>query len=55
MKDINLNQYNYFETDMPVDSKGFAKVKNVTEKVNLSKGITIVMPSKGVVILTSLK
>ena len=55
VKDINLNQYNYFETDMPVDSKGFAKVKNVTEKVNLSKGITIVMPSKGVVILTSLK
>lgn len=55
VKGIDLNQFNYFETDMPVDAKGFAVAKKVVKSANLSKGITIEMPSKGAVILTSLK
>jgi hypothetical protein len=39
---------------MPVDAKGFAAAKKVLKSANLSKGITIELPSKGVVILTSL-
>jgi hypothetical protein len=44
-----------FETDMPVDDKGFAVAKKVVRNANLSKGIPIEIPSEGVVILTSLK
>jgi hypothetical protein len=40
---------------MPVDDKDFAVAKKVVRSANLSKGITIEMPSEGVVILTSLK
>lgn len=54
VKDIDLNQFNYFESDMPVDQHGFAVVKTVYRNVNLTKGTIIEMPSKGVVILTSL-
>jgi hypothetical protein len=55
VKSIDLNQFNYFETDMPVDARGFAVAKKVIKSANLSKGIAIEMPSKGAVILTSLK
>jgi len=55
VKGIDLNQFNYFETDMPVDSRGFARAKKVLKSANLHKGITVEMPSKGVVILTSLR
>ncbi len=53
-KNITLKQFNYFETDMPVDSKGFAVASSATKNLDLLKGIRIEMPSKGVVILTSL-
>jgi len=39
---------------MPVDAKGFPVAKKVVKSANLHKGITIEMPSKGVVVLTSL-
>jgi len=54
LKGIDLNQFNYFETDMPKGEKGFPIPKDVLKKANLSKGISIKMPTKGVVILTSL-
>jgi hypothetical protein len=54
VKGVDLNQYNYFENDMPVDAKGFAVAKRVIKSANLHKGIEIEMPSKGVIILTSL-
>jgi hypothetical protein len=50
-----LSQFNYFEKDMPVDAKGFAIPEKVIKSANLAKGITFEMPSKGSVILTSLK
>jgi len=55
VNDINLNHFNYFEADMPVDQHGFAVAKTVSKNVDLSKGTIIEMPSKGVVILTSLE
>ena len=55
VKGVDLNQYNYFENDMPVDSKGFAVVKKIVKSANLHKGILVEMPSKGVIILTSLE
>ena len=54
VKGVDLNQYNYFENDMPVDANGFAVAKRVVKSANLHKGIEIEMPSKGVIILTSL-
>jgi hypothetical protein len=54
LKGIDLNQFNYFENDMPVDVKGFAVAKKVIKSANLHKGLTVEMPSKGVIILTSL-
>ena len=54
VKGIDLNQFNYFETDMPADAKGFAVPKKVVKSANLSKGIKLELPSKGVLILTSL-
>jgi hypothetical protein len=54
VKGVDLNQYNYFENDMPVDARGFAVAKRVIKSANLHKGIEIEMPSKGVIILTSL-
>jgi hypothetical protein len=54
LKEIDLNQFNYFETDMPKDEQGFPVVKTVLRRARLSKGINIILPSKGVVILTSL-
>ena len=55
VKGLDLKQFNYFEADRPVDSLGFAIAKNVVKNVNLSHGLNIEMPSKGVVILSSLK
>ena len=55
VKGVDLNQYNYFENDMPVDSKGFAVVKKIVKSANLHKGILVEMPSKGVIILTRLE
>ena len=54
LKGIDLNQFNYFETDMPKDEKGFPVAKTVIRRANLSKGINIRLPVKGAVILTSL-
>jgi hypothetical protein len=54
VKGIDLNQFNYFENDMPVDAKGFAVAKKVLKNATLSKGIPVELPSKGAVILTSL-
>jgi len=53
VKDIDITQFNYFETDMPVDSNGFATSKSILRNVDLSAGIMVEMPSKGVMIFTS--
>jgi len=54
LKGIDLNQFNYFETDMPKDEKGFPVPKTVLRRASLSKGINIKLPTKGAIILTSL-
>jgi hypothetical protein len=54
VKGVDLDQYNYFENDMPVDIKGFAVAKKTIRNANLQKGVSIELPSKGVVIITSL-
>jgi hypothetical protein len=55
LKGIELRQFNYFESDMPKDPKGFPVPKTILTKANLSKGLSVDLPEKGVVILTSLK
>jgi len=54
LKGINLNQFNYFETDMPKDENSYPVAKIVLRNANLSKGINIKLPTKGAIILTSL-
>jgi hypothetical protein len=54
LKGIDLKQFNYFEKDMTKDEKGFPVTKTILRAANLAKGIDIKLPSKGVVILTSL-
>lgn len=55
LKGIDLSQFNYFESDMPKDAQGFPVPKQILKAANLTKGISINLPSKGAVILTSLK
>ena len=48
-----LRYYNYFDDDRPTDKKQLPVPKQI-RKTDLSKTITIRMPSKGFVLLTSL-
>jgi len=53
-KALNLRRFHYFENDRPADTEGFPKVKSVDKNVDLAAGSTVSMPSRGVVILTTL-
>lgn len=50
---LTLGQYNYFKGDMPVDADGFPVLKTTLTGVNLKKGLTIRLPSRGFVLLTT--
>jgi hypothetical protein len=51
---ITLAQYNYFNGDRPADSNGFPVVKNTWSNANLQNGLQVSLPSKGLVILSSI-
>jgi hypothetical protein len=52
---LALYQYNYFEKDMPVDAKGYPVAKAFIKKADLTKGLLVKMPGKGVIIYTTMK
>jgi hypothetical protein len=52
---ISLNKYHYFKGDRPVDCNGFPAIKEVLAEVDLAKGMEVVLPSRGAVLLTSLE
>ena len=49
-----LAEYHYFVGDRPADADGYPTVKQVRKRVDLRSGLTVSLPSQGVVILTSL-
>ena len=51
---LTLARYNYFKGDRPVDANGFPVPANVLQDVQLSAGVTVHLPSRGIVVLTSL-
>jgi hypothetical protein len=51
---VTLAKYHYFDTDRPVDSNGFAIAKDTLIGVDLSQGVEITLPGKGVVFLTTM-
>ena len=50
-----LKQYNYFDSDRPVDKDGFPVVKATLEKADLKAGVEVSLPSRGVVFLTTME
>ncbi|MFD2145941.1 hypothetical protein [Mucilaginibacter antarcticus] len=52
---LTLHQFNYFENDMVKDAGGYPLEKRTIKNTLLGKGIKISLPSKGVVIFTTLK
>ena len=51
---LALRRFHYFDNDRPVDPDGFPVVKAVDLNVDLAAGKVVAMPSRGVVILTTL-
>jgi hypothetical protein len=49
-----FKQYNYFENDRPVDANGFPIAKTMLYNVNIGGGFNVHLPSRGVVILSTL-
>ncbi|BDI31947.1 hypothetical protein CCAX7_39980 [Capsulimonas corticalis] len=49
-----LTCYRYFETDRPEDDRRFPKAASLLKKVDLRKGCTVMLPSRGVVFLTTM-
>lgn len=49
----NWKQYNYFEGNMPKDKEGFPAPAKILKNKDLKDSLTISMPGKGVVILTT--
>ena len=50
---LTLARYDYFAGQQAVDANGFA-VPDQTEPARLSAGVTVSLPSRGLVVLTSL-
>ena len=46
--------YHYFENDHPVDGQGFPRPEKLLKNVDLKKGIELMMPSRGVIFMTTL-
>lgn len=49
-----LREAHYFDGDRPVDGDGFPVAKRVLPDVNLGSGLTVRLPSRGLVLLTTL-
>lgn len=53
INELQLNKYVYFENVRPIDKNGFPIIADKIKSVNLAKGISINLHSKGVVLLTT--
>ena len=51
---LTLARYDYFDRDRPVDANGFPVPAEVLDHATLASGITIRLPSRGLVVLSSL-
>ena len=51
---LTLARYDYFDRDRPADANGFPVPAEVLDDAQLASGITIQLPSRGLVVLTSL-
>jgi hypothetical protein len=49
-----LHRYHYFKEDRPVDADGFPVPKAVDADVDLAAGITFSLPSRGVIVATTI-
>ena len=49
-----LHRYHYFKEDRPVDADGFPVVKAVETDVDLAAGVSFVLPSRGVIVATTI-
>lgn len=50
---LTLDRYDYFEADRPVDANGFPVPAAVLPFLRLSSGVSVRLPSRGLVVLTS--
>ena len=50
---VTLARYDYFAADRPTDGSGFPVPKRVLQQVDLSQGVTLHLPTRGVVVLSS--
>ena len=53
-KKADFRQYNYFIDDRPIDANGFPIVKQILEGIDLSEGLDVILPTKGIAIYTTL-
>lgn len=53
IRPVTLARYDYFGTDRPVDADGFPVPASVMHGVRLSAGVRVVLPSRGLVVLSS--
>jgi hypothetical protein len=51
---LTLARFDYFTSDRPVDTNGFAVPAQVLQGVQLSGGLSVQLPSRGLVVLSSL-
>jgi hypothetical protein len=49
----SLTRYHYFEGDRPVDREGYPRASGTIKKADLARGVTVDLPSRGVVFLTT--
>ena len=49
-----VHRFHYFRDDRPTDADGYPAVKGVETNVDLSQGVTVSLPSRGVVVLTTI-
>lgn len=52
---VTLTRYHYFDADRPADAEGFPVPKAVDRGVELSDGLDVTLPARGMVILTTLE
>lgn len=48
-----LTRYHYFDNDRPADRDGYPQPKDILKKADLTRGVTVDLPSRGVVFLTT--
>ena len=49
-----LREYHYFDADRPTNAGGFPVVRRVLPGISLATGLTVSLPSRGLVLLTTL-